>query len=129
VLARQDWSRSASSCWINVSLQHCRLGGGAGDCLAIVLVENAHPSELAVAFLGLTRGYDMPVGTVVVLSCLSHLGRVGTVAYAADIVKAFGRIHGVYGKGVRTVHGFPLLRGGRCRTRAWSGGSGRLRHG
>jgi hypothetical protein len=54
----------------------------------------------------------MPVGTVVVLSSVSHLGRVGTAAYAADMVRALGRIHGVFGKSVRTVHGFPLLRGG-----------------
>jgi hypothetical protein len=130
VLARRGWSQNASYCRISASRRRCRLGGGeAGHCLAIVLIENAHPSELAGAFLGLTRGYDVPVGTVVVLSCLSHLGRVGTAAYAANIVKAFGRIHGAFGKGVRTVHGFPLLRGGGCRTKARFGGSGRLRHG
>jgi hypothetical protein len=56
---------------------------------------------------------SLPVfGTVVVLSSVSHLGRVGTAAYAADMVRALGRIHGVFGKSVRTVHGFPLLRGG-----------------
>jgi hypothetical protein len=87
-------------------------GGEAGDCLAIILIENAHPGELVAAFLDLNRGYDVPIGTVVVLSCLSHLGRVGTAAYAADIVRAFGRVHGAFGKNVRTVHGFPLLRGG-----------------
>jgi hypothetical protein len=86
-------------------------GGEVGDCLAIILIENAHPGELVAAFLELTRGYDVPIGTVVVLSCLSHLGRVGTAAYAADIVRAFGRVHGAVGKNVRTVHGFPLLRG------------------
>jgi hypothetical protein len=49
---------------------------------------------------------------VVVLSCVSHLGRVGTAAYAADIVRAFGRVYGAFGKNVRMVHSFPLLRGG-----------------
>jgi hypothetical protein len=66
---------------------------------------------------------------VVVLSCLSHLGRVGTAAYAADIVRAFGRVHGAFGKNVRTVHGFPLLGWGGCRTKALSGVSGKLSFG
>jgi hypothetical protein len=87
-------------------------GGGGGDCLALILIEDAQLAELAEAFLGLTRGFDVPVGTVVVLSSVSHLGRVGTAAYAADMVRALGRIHGGFGKSVRTVHGFPLLRGG-----------------
>jgi hypothetical protein len=85
---------------------------GSLDCPAIILVENAHPYELAGVFLDLARGHDVPIGTVVVLSSLSHLGRVGTAAYAGDVVRAIGRIRGAYGVGVRVVHGFPLVVGG-----------------
>jgi hypothetical protein len=88
-------------------------GGGEGvDCTAIVLIENARPHELACAFLDLVRGFDVPVGTVVVLSSTSHLGRCGTAAYASYIVAAFGRIREAYGGNVRVVHGFPLIGGG-----------------
>jgi hypothetical protein len=85
---------------------------GTLDCPAIILVENAHPYELAGVFLDLARGHNVPIGTVVVLSSLSHLGRVGTAAYASDIVRAIGRVRGAYGVGVRVVHGFPLVVGG-----------------
>jgi hypothetical protein len=51
--------------------------GSGGDCLALILIEGAQLVELGRAFLGLNRGFDVPVGTVVVLSSVSHLGRVG----------------------------------------------------
>jgi hypothetical protein len=88
-------------------------GGGEGvDCPAIILIENARPHELASAFLDLVRGFDVPLGTVVVISSASHLGRSGTAAYAGDIIAAMGRIREAYGRSVRVVHGFPLIGGG-----------------
>ncbi len=44
-------------------------GWEADDCLPIILIENAHPSELAGAFLGLPRGYDVHVGSVMYSCC------------------------------------------------------------
>ena len=41
---------------------------GKGDCLAIVQIEDGTLMELANAFLDLANGYDVPVGSVVVLS-------------------------------------------------------------
>ncbi len=87
-------------------------GGGGADCAAIIQIENSSPHEISGAFLDLVRGFDVPVGTVVVTSSASHLGRVGTAAYAGDVVKATLRIREVYGKNVRVVHGFPLIQGG-----------------
>jgi hypothetical protein len=85
-------------------------GGGEGvDCTAIIIIENARPYELAGVFLDLVRGFDVPVGTVVVLSSVSHLGRNGTAAYAGDIVAAMSRIREAYGRNVRVVHGFPVI--------------------
>jgi hypothetical protein len=82
------------------------------DCPALILIENARPYELAGAFLDLVRGFDVPMGTVVVISSASHLGRSGTAAYAGDIVAAMGRIWEAYSRCVRVVHGFPLIGGG-----------------
>jgi hypothetical protein len=69
-------------------------------------------SELVDAFLDLTKGFLVPVGSVVVLSSASHMARVGTVAYAADFVKARGRLVGVMGGGIELVHGIPILLSG-----------------
>jgi hypothetical protein len=89
------------------------VGGGEGvDCPALILIENARPHELAGCFLDLVRGFDVPMGTVVVISSASHLGRSGTAAYAGDIVAAMNRIREAYGRSVRVVHGFPLIGGG-----------------
>ncbi len=84
--------------------------GGYGDCPALILIENANPYELVVAFLDLVRGFDVPVGTVVVLASVSHLGRVGMAAYEGDVVRAFGRVREAYAKAMRVVH--PVIRGG-----------------
>jgi predicted thioesterase len=64
------------------------------DCAAIIQIENSSPHELAGAFLDL----DVLVGTVVVNSSVSHLGRGGIAAFAGDVVKAASRIREVYGR-------------------------------
>jgi hypothetical protein len=83
--------------------------GGDGECLAIVRIENSTLIELADSFLEITKGFDMPVGSVVVLSSLA---RVGTAAYAEELVRALARIRDAYANSVRIVHGFPVLIGG-----------------
>ena len=85
---------------------------GEGDCLAITRIENGNLNELVGAFLGLASGYDIPYGTVVVISSLSHLSRVGTAAYAEDMVRSVARFKEAYGGAVRVVHGFPVIAGG-----------------
>ncbi len=85
---------------------------GGGECLAIVRVECGTLAELISAFLDLTGDYEVPVGTVVIFSSLTHLSRVGTAVYAADIVKALSRLREAYGDSVRGLHGFPVMAGG-----------------
>jgi lysophospholipase L1-like esterase len=82
---------------------------GSGDCLAIVQIEDGTLMELASAFLDLANGYDVPVGSVVVLSSTSMLLRAGPAAYAEQVVRSFARIRDAYKGSVRVVHGFPLL--------------------
>jgi hypothetical protein len=83
-----------------------------GECLAIVRVECRTLAELISAFLDLTGDYEVPVGTVVIFSSLTHLSRVGTAVYAADIVKALSRLREAFGDSVRGLHGFPVMAGG-----------------
>ncbi len=80
--------------------------------MAVIRIENCTLIELADSFLEITKGFDMPVGSVVVLSSLSYLARVGTAAYAEELVRAIARIRDAYANSVRIVHGFPVLIGG-----------------
>ena len=78
----------------------------------MVRIENSTLIELADSFLEITKGFDMPVGSVVVLSSLTYLARVGTAAYAEELVRSLARIRDAYASSVRIVHGFPVLIGG-----------------
>ncbi len=82
---------------------------GNTDCLAIVQIEDGTLMELASAFLDLANGYDVPVGSVVVLSSTSMLLRAGPATYAEKMVRSFARIRDAYKGSVRVVHGFPVL--------------------
>jgi hypothetical protein len=59
-------------------------GGGGGECMKIIRIEDAALQELATALLEATRGFIVPVGTMVVLSSASHLAWVGATAYARE---------------------------------------------
>ena len=54
---------------------------GIDNCTAIIRVEDTSLSDLVSTFMWLTRGCDLGVGLVVLISSMNHLGRVGTVAY------------------------------------------------
>jgi hypothetical protein len=84
---------------------------GEDNCLAIVQIENGSLTELVGAFLDLVMGYDLLVGSVVVLSSATLLQpcnpatlllRVGPAAYA------FTRVREAYAGSVGAVHGFPI---------------------
>jgi hypothetical protein len=82
---------------------------GNGDCLDIVQIEDGTLMELESAFLDLANGYDVPVGSVVVLSSTSMLLRTGPAAYAEQMVRSFARIRDAYKGSARVVHGFRVL--------------------
>jgi hypothetical protein len=65
--------------------------------------------DLANAFLDLANGYDVPVGSVVVLSSTYMLLRAGPAAYAEQMVRSFARIRDAYKGSVRVVHGLSVL--------------------
>jgi hypothetical protein len=65
---------------------------GEGECVKVLRIEDGTLLELADAFLGLTRGFTVPAGSVVVLSSASYLALVGVATYAKDFVTAAGRL-------------------------------------
>ena len=79
----------------------------AANCLAIIRVEDATIKDLVATFMRLTRGCDITMGTVVMISSLNHLGQVGAAAYAEDLVEAILEFRHTFGDQVRVIHGFP----------------------
>jgi hypothetical protein len=86
--------------------------GGEGECLKIIQVENGSLTELVEVFLGLTRGFDVPAGAVVLLSSPSHAAAIGTADYNAEFIRSAGRLRGAFMGGVTVLHGIPFLIGG-----------------
>ena len=59
---------------------------GAECCAGVIRVEDTTLADLVSTFLMLTKGCDIGIGSVIVLSSLNHLGRVGIAAYSEDLV-------------------------------------------
>jgi hypothetical protein len=86
--------------------------GGEGECLKIVQVENSSLADLAGVFLSVTRGFDLPAGTVILVSSASFAASVGTADYAAEFVRVAAMLRNTFGGGVSVMHGIPFLLGG-----------------
>jgi hypothetical protein len=86
--------------------------GGEGECLKILQIENGSLVELVDAFLGLTRGFDVPAGTVALLGSTSYAALVGTAEYCAEFVRAACQLRGAFSGSINTLHGIPFLLGG-----------------
>jgi hypothetical protein len=66
-------------------------------------VENRSLSELAEVFLGMTWGFNMPAGTVVLLGSTNYVAI--SADYAAKFVQASGQLRGAFAGGVNILHG------------------------
>ncbi len=86
--------------------------GWEGECLKLVLAGNGSLTEQLEVFLGMTRSFNMPAGTVVLLASASHAAAVGTADYAAEFIQAFTVLRGAFTSGVTVIHGIPFLLGG-----------------
>ena len=80
---------------------------GMDNCVVIIRVEDASLSDLST-FMRLTRGCDLGIVSVLLISTMNHLGRVGTAAYAEDLVSAFHNIQTTFGGQIRALHGYPI---------------------
>ena len=76
--------------------------------MTIIQVENATLAVLTSTFLMMTKGCDIGIGSVLLLSSLNHLGRVGTAAYTEDLVVSLQVIRTTFVGQVRALHGFPM---------------------
>jgi hypothetical protein len=61
------------------------VGPEGSGCMMVIRLEFGSPMELVDLFLDLTRGCQIPAGSVLLLSSLSHLADSGPAAYAADL--------------------------------------------
>ncbi len=64
------------------------VGGGTGECLKIVQIENGSFGDLVNVLLEMTQGFAVPVGKVILLPSASHAVSVGSAEYAKDFVRA-----------------------------------------
>jgi hypothetical protein len=91
---------------------------GEGECLKIIQIENGSLADLVEVFLGLTRGFDVPAGTVVLMASASHAAAIGAADYAVDYVRASASLRGAFAGAVTVMHGIPFLLGGTTNTAA-----------
>jgi hypothetical protein len=70
-----------------------------GECLKIIQVENASLADLTDVFLGVTVGFAVPAGAVVLICSASYMAAVGMAVYAKELVTAFGVLLGAFGGG------------------------------
>jgi hypothetical protein len=85
---------------------------GEGECLKIIQVENGSLADLVEVFFGVTRGFDVPAGAVVLIASASHAAAVGTADYVSDFVRASGSLRGAFVGAVTVQHGVLFLLGG-----------------
>jgi len=79
------------------------------SCPAILRVEDGTLGDLVSTFIKTVGKVKIPVGSVIVVGSLSHLARVGTAAYAADLQQVLTSLEEQYGNRIRVVHGIPIL--------------------
>jgi hypothetical protein len=72
---------------------------GDGECIKIIQVENGTLDDLTGVLLGVTVGFAVPAGTVVVICSASYMVAVGAAVYAEDLVRAYGTLLGAFGGG------------------------------
>jgi len=80
-----------------------------GKCPVVIRVENGSLMDIVTSFLEVMGGSGMGVGSLVLLSSASHLGAVGSAAYADEFVRAARRLLAELGGRVDVRHGLPIL--------------------
>jgi hypothetical protein len=65
--------------------------------------------ELVDTLIELTKGFLIPVGSVLLVSSAIRLAGIGTEAYAAKIDTAKAKLLKTMGTGVTMLHGLPIL--------------------
>jgi hypothetical protein len=85
---------------------------GAGGCIPILRLENGTVNELAKLMLDVFAGTQIRVGSLILISSVSHLAAVGTAAYAEALVRASKFLLSGFSDKVTVRLGIPVLLGG-----------------
>ena len=78
------------------------------NCPTIIRIEDGTLGDLLSCFRKTLGKVRLPVGSIIMISSISHLSRVGVAAYASDLQGILNSIEEDYGSRVRAVHGLPL---------------------
>jgi hypothetical protein len=76
-----------------------------GDCLVIIRLEHGSLNELVELFCEITRGCQVPAGSVLLVASLSHLSDVGFEAYAEDLNQCAIKVGRLFKGGLITLPG------------------------
>jgi hypothetical protein len=85
---------------------------GNGECVKIIRVEDGALSELVTVWLEITKGKQLPAGSVVILSSATHLLMEGLEGYVEDMIKSLKKIGSIFGGGIIATPGIPIFLGG-----------------
>jgi hypothetical protein len=85
---------------------------GDGGCIPILRIENGSVNELAKLFVDVFTGTQLKVGSLILISSVSHLAAVGTAAYAEALVRAAKFLLNSFNGKVTVRPGVPVLLGG-----------------
>jgi hypothetical protein len=78
------------------------------SCVHVLRMEYCSPNELVDLFLRVTRGCNIPAGSVIFLGSLTHLADTGITAYLDDLGRAATKLVRIFQGGV-TVLPVPLF--------------------
>jgi hypothetical protein len=76
-----------------------------GGCVAVIRRECGSLADLTDLFCEVTAGCDIPAGSVILLSSLSHLADVGVQSYAEDLSRAVNRLARTFRGGLMVLPG------------------------
>jgi hypothetical protein len=80
-----------------------------GECVKIVRIEDGSLSELLQCWLDITKGKDIPAGSVVVIFSATHLLMEGLNGYVSDMVRELRRFDAIFEEGLFAIPGVPIL--------------------
>jgi hypothetical protein len=85
---------------------------GAGGSIPIIGIENGTVNELAKLMVDVFAGAHIRVGSLILLSSVSHLAAAGTAAYTESIVQATKYLLSSFSDKVTVRLGVPVLAAG-----------------
>jgi hypothetical protein len=83
-----------------------------GECVKILRIEDGSVAELINCWLTITRGHNIPAGSVVVVFSATHLLMEGLGGYVEDTVKGLNKLDAIFRGGIIAIPGIPVLLGG-----------------